>query len=229
MVLSNPAVNEPIDACLPAQRTDEHALERHATFLKRIQEAPIDLLFLGDSITRRWAEVPHLWERYFAVYRPANFGVGGDATQNLLWRIQHGELDGIHPRVIVLLIGTNNAPTHNGQEVAAAVYKIVAVIRARLPQTRLLLMAIFPRGPQTPECANGDNPFYMDVIRVANTELAKLDDGETIRFLDIGASFIGADGELVSAYMPDGLHLVEAGYLVWGDAMKGLLDEMMIG
>lgn len=227
MMQPDAIASDPIDACLPTQRTDEHAVERHTTFLKRIQDAPIDLLFLGDSITRRWAEVPQLWERYFGRYCPANFGVGGDAAQNLLWRIQNGELDSIHPRVIVLLIGTNNAPTHSGPEIAAALHKIVAVIQKKLPQTRILLMAILPRGPQSPELAGADQPFYMDIIRAVNGELAKLDNGDTIRFLDIGPAFIGSDGNLISAYLPDGLHLVEPGYIIWGDLMKDLLEKML--
>ncbi|MBN1428197.1 MAG: GDSL family lipase [Anaerolineae bacterium] len=221
------SAGELVDASTPAERTDEHFIERHATFLRRIKDGPIGVLFLGDSITRRWVEAPELWEHYFGDYQPANFGVGGDAIQNLLWRILNGEIDGIHPRVIVLLIGTNNVPTHTGAEIAAAVGKVVDTLQEKLPETRILLVAIFPRGPQNRDDANADNPYYMDVVNAANSELVKLDNGDTIRVLDIGSSLIGPDGNIIAELMPDQLHLVEPGYKVWAEAMKGLLQDMM--
>jgi lysophospholipase L1-like esterase len=218
-----------VDASAPIERTDEHFIERHATFLKRIKEGPIGLLFLGDSITRRWVDVPGLWNHYFAQYQAANFGVGGDVTQSLLWRVQHGEIDDIDPRVIVLLIGTNNVPTHTGADIAAAVRKAVDIIRAKLPASKILLLAILPRGPQRQDRADANNPYYMDIIHTANDELAKLDNGDSIRFLDMGFRFIGPDGNIETAFMPDQLHLIEPGYKVWGEAMKELLEEMMHG
>ncbi|MBN1887586.1 MAG: hypothetical protein JW850_06335 [Thermoflexales bacterium] len=217
-----------VDASAPIERTDEHFIERHATFLKRIKEGPIGLLFLGDSITRRWVDVPGLWNHYFARYRPANFGVGGDVTQSLLWRVQHGEIDDIDPRVIVLLIGTNNVPTHTGADIAAAIRQVVDMIRMKLPETKILLLAILPRGPQRQDRADANNPYYMDIIHTANAELAKLDNGDSIRFLDMGSQFIGPDGNIQTAFMPDQLHLVEPGYKIWGEAMKELLEEMIL-
>jgi GDSL-like Lipase/Acylhydrolase family len=93
---------------VPAARSDEHFTERHQTFLRLVHEQPIDVLFLGDSITRRWTDSPGEWKRWFGSFRAANFGVGADCVENLLWRTQNGELEGISPRVIVVLIGTNN-------------------------------------------------------------------------------------------------------------------------
>ena len=221
--------NESIDAAIPTERTDEHFVERHATFLKHIQTKPIGLLFLGDSITRRWVDVPELWHQYFAKYQPANFGVGGDAVQNLLWRVQNGQIEGIKPRVIVLFIGTNNVPTNTGSEIAAAIGKVIDVIQSKLPQTKILLLAIFPRGPQTPESANAQNPYYMDIVTAANKELAALDNSDTVRFLDLGTLFISSDGNINTDIMPDQLHLIEPGYKIWGEAMAELLEEMMRG
>lgn len=226
---SDLSINKCIDASAATDRPDEHFIERHATFLERIKEAPIELLFLGDSITRRWAEVPELWNQYFAKYQSANFGVGGDATQNLLWRIQNGEIDNIQPRVIVLLIGTNNAPTNTEKEITAAIYKIIDIIKAKLPETKILLLAILPRGPQRRENADEDNPYYMDIINTVNDELEKLDDGKNIRFLDMGSSFVGPDGNILTSLMPDQLHLIEPGYKIWGELMKDILEEMTLG
>lgn len=209
-----------VNASVPTERTDDHFVERHATILKRIAAGPVGLVFLGDSITRRWLDNPDLWERYFAQYHPANLGVGGDGTQHVLWRIQHGELDHMQPRVIVLLIGTNNAPTNTGPEIAAAIRQIITIIRAKLPDAKILLLAIFPRGPQRPEYADAQNPYYMDVIHSANRELVACDDGKTIRFLDIGSLFLNAAGEIETAVMPDLLHLIAPGYVMWAEASK---------
>jgi lysophospholipase L1-like esterase len=213
------------DASTASMRTDEHATERHAAIMALPNRASARLVFLGDSITRRWAEVPELWKRYFQKYDPVNLGVGSDATQNVIWRIENGELDGMNPRVLVLLIGANNAPTNCGEEIAAAVEKIVGIIRVKLPRTRILLMAIFPRGPQkrgTPE-----DPFSMDAIRRANEGLAALADAKTVRFLDIGSLFLGPDGEIDTALLADKLHPAAAGFAVWGDAIAPILEEMM--
>ena len=227
MALSDDSMNEAVDASLPTWRDDEHFIERHDTFLKWIMERPIDLLFLGDSITRRWVDVRPLWEHYFAIYQPANFGVGGDAVQNLLWQIQNGQLDGFEPRVIVLLIGANNVPTNTGEEIASAINKVIDIIQKKLPDTQIILLAIFPRGPQTPDKGNKENPYYMDIVNIANAELAKLGNEDNIHFLDFGSQFIGPDGEIDTDLMPDQLHIIEPGFKIWGEAMKDLLAELM--
>jgi platelet-activating factor acetylhydrolase IB subunit beta/gamma len=220
-------VNHYPDALTPTERTDEHFIERHATFLKQAKETTIRLLFLGDSITRRWVDVLNLWEHYFAHYQPANFGVGGDVVESLLWRVQNGEIDNIQPRVVVLLIGTNNVPTNSGSEIADSIRQIVATIQMKLPQTKILLMAIFPRGPQVQSNSDATNPYFMDVVHTANKLLSSLDNQDSIRFLDIGPLFFGADGEIDTSLMPDRLHLIEPGYKIWAESMKDILKDMM--
>ena len=215
-------------ALLPEERTDEHFIERHATFLRQRKEKTVQLLFLGDSITRRWVDHLHLWNYYFGHYQPANFGVGGDAAQNLLWRVQNGELDYIQPKVVALLIGTNNVPTHSGSEIAATICAIVTSIRMRLPRSKIILMAIFPRGPQKQSKPDESNPYYMDVINAANEILSGLHDQESIHFMDLGSSFLGPDGEIDIALLPDQLHLIEPGYKIWGESLKDILEKMMI-
>ena len=204
-----------MSASTPVERTDEHAVERHAAFLARAGAGPVDLLFIGDSITRRWAEVPALWEKHYAHRGAANFGVGSDTTQHVLWRIQHGELDGIAPRVVVVLAGTNNIGVDPVDEIVEGVALITRTIRLKLPRARVLLLALFPRRDA------------MDAVRAVNAGLAALDNGDTVRVLDLGDAFLGPDGLPDPALMPDGLHLVEPGYVRWAARMEPLLSEML--
>jgi lysophospholipase L1-like esterase len=208
-------------------------LKHHENFLARAKSGPVGLLFLGDSITERWKVAPHIWESYYGKYQPANFGIGGARTQNLIWQIEHGELDGIAPKVAVLMLGTNNSLDYNAEEIAAADRKIVAMVRARLPQTKILVLGIFPRGPREPkggaitQASVDEAAKRMQTIDAVNRDLAKLDDGKTIRFLDINPVFLGQDGKIPSAIMPDQLHPGPAGYQLWADAMQPLLDSMI--
>jgi lysophospholipase L1-like esterase len=202
--------------------------ELHASFLQRAKAGPIGLLFLGDSITEGWHNAPEVWKAHYEKYQPANFGIGGDQTQHVIWRIEDGELDGIHPKVVVLMLGTNNSKGHTGAEIAAADTMIVRFIREKLPETKVLLLAIFPRGPRKDWDGTYDDGIRrMQAIRDANAALAKLDDGAHVRFLDIGEKFLGPDGKIPDTIMPDQLHPNAAGYKIWADAMQPLLDEMM--
>ncbi|WP_082616077.1 GDSL-type esterase/lipase family protein [Massilia sp. Root418] len=210
-------------------------LELHARFLARAKSGPVGLLFLGDSITAGWQRAPHIWEAYYGKYQPANFGIGGARTQNLIWQIEHGELAGIAPKVTVLMMGTNNSLEYDASEIAAANRKIVSMIRARLPETRILVLGIFPRGPRDPKggpvtpAAVDEAAKRMATIEAVNRDLATLDDGGMVRFLDIGAVFLGQDGRIPKSIMPDQLHPGPAGYQLWADAMQPLLDSMMKG
>jgi beta-glucosidase len=224
-----PAVREHPDASAATPKQDNgQFVKRHESFLARAKAGPIGLLFLGDSITDNWSKAPAIWNKYYAKYDPANFGIGGDTTQNVIWRIEHGELDGIHPRVVVLMIGTNNAGSNDAAEIFAADKKIVGMIRARLPETKVLLLAIFPRGARRNRDGSEDNYVKrMEIINAVNPQLATLDDGVNVRFLDIGAKFLGPDGKIPDAIMGDHLHPTVAGYQIWADAMQPLLSEML--
>jgi len=243
-----PAVEQPAVPAAPARskpsaseafaKQDGGAfLQLHARFLERARSGPVGLLFLGDSITAGWQRTPHIWEAYYGRYQPANFGIGGARTQNLIWQIEHGELEGIAPKVTVLMMGTNNSLEYDAKEIAAANRKIVGMIRARLPDTRILVLGIFPRGPRDPRGGPKGGPITpaavaeaarrMATIEAVNRDLATLDDGKTVRFLDIGAVFLGQDGRIPLSIMPDQLHPGPAGYQLWADAMQPLLDSMM--
>lgn len=225
-VLPPPAAESPD---VPAVKLDksgqpsEAFLTLHENFLKRGRENPIDLLFIGDSITAGWAwSGKSVWQERYVPLNAANFGIGGDRTQHVLWRIAHGELDGISPKVVVLLIGVNNG---GNPAVARGVIKVVNEIHARLPGSKILLLGIFPHGNDPL------NPPWIPKARIftagVNKELAALDDGKKTRFLDIGNQFLDADGAISKEIMPDGLHPGLKGYQIWAEAMQPLLDEML--
>lgn len=222
-------VHEDASAAIPKTGpSGEKFMEKHESFLKRGKEGPIGVLFIGDSITEGWRKAPGVWEEHYGRYQPANFGISGDKTQHVIWRIRNGELDGIDPKVVVMMLGTNNTGDNTGAEIAAADTKIIRMIHERLPRAKVLLLAIFPRGPRRAELQNlAEWEKRRDAIDAANARLMKLDNGSTVRYLDIGHVFFGPDGKIPDAIMPDQLHPNEAGYKLWADAMQPLLDEMM--
>jgi len=218
------------DASTPVPQNRPRFFELHESFLARGKAGPIGVVFLGDSITYGWSKAPQVWEHSFGSYQPANFGIGSEQTQHVLWRIEHGELDGIAPKLVVLLIGTNNSATNTAAEILAAQTKIVRRIRARLPQTKVLVLAIFPRGPRHPDkhgVMRDDGVTRMRVIDAVNAGLPALDDGRNVRVLNINSVFLGPDGRIPSDIMPDQLHPNEKGYRLWAEAMKPLFEEMM--
>jgi lysophospholipase L1-like esterase len=213
-------------AIIPVPR-DPKWVARHEGFVAQAKKGGIDLLFMGDSITDFWRNRgSNVWNQFYAPQHAANFGISGDHTQHVLWRMDNGELDGIHPKVVVLMIGTNNtgkekngSPRNTPPQVIEGVTAVVNDLRTRLPDSKILLLAIFPRGD--------GGPAQQAQINEVNAAIAKLDDGKMVKFLDIGAKFLDADGTLPKSVMPDLLHPNEDGYQIWADAMNPTLDEMM--
>ena len=195
--------------------------QKHESFLKRAKEGKIDLLFLGDSITEGWGNNA-VWQKAYGPLNAANFGIGGDMTQNVLWRILNGEIEGISPKVTVLMIGTNNfgLEGHQPDQVVKGVATIVQTLRKKLPATKILLLAIFPRDEKP-------NTDARKKIQKVNEQIATLDDKKTVRYLDIGARLTNSDGLIAKEIMPDFLHLSEKGYQIWADAMDPLLKQLM--
>jgi lysophospholipase L1-like esterase len=226
---TRPAVQQPADIPAPKlgrdQKIDARFLQMHESFLERHTQGPIDLLFLGDSITEIWSSNgKEVWAHYYGKLNAANFGISGDQTQHVLWRIQNGELDGISPKVVVLMIGTNNLTRYPAEVIVKADKLIVQRIHEKLPNTKVLLLGIFPRGADPN--AHG-TAFYRAKIKVVNAGLATLDDGDKTRYLDIGNKFLNDDGSLPRPIMPDFLHPSAAGYPIWADAMAPLLNSML--
>ena len=202
--------------------------EVHLGFVEAARKGDVDLLFLGDSITALWGKTaPAIWSRHYAPRKAANFGIGGDRTQHVLYRLDHGELEGIRPKVVVLLIGTNNLADNSDDEVAEGVGAVVGRLRDKRPESKVLLLGLFPRG-------SNRNPAQVSTApdpRVArlNARLAKLDDGKDVKFLDLGPAFLDGAGQVPRAIEPDFLHLSRKGYQAWADAMEPTLWEMMEG
>jgi lysophospholipase L1-like esterase len=197
-------------------------LARHEGFVAQAKKGGVDILFMGDSITDNWrSRGKNVWNTAYAPRHAANFGIGGDRTQHVLWRIEHGELDGINPKVTVLMIGTNNSNSDPAEDIAEAIRLIIGDIHSRIPNTKILLLAVFPRNRP------GERPAQVETIHKVNALIAKYDDGKTVKFLDINSKFLGSDGELHADIMPDYLHPNEKGYQIWSDAMEPTLSEML--
>jgi lysophospholipase L1-like esterase len=206
-------------ATTPSPRNDW--IERHNGFVARARDGGIDVLFVGDSITDGWRNRGKaVWAERYEPLKSANFGIGGDKTEHVLWRLQNGELEGFKPKAAVLMIGTNNTPRDSAAQIAEGVTAIVKEIRQRTPDTKILLLAIFPRAEKP------DHPLRQK-INAINPVIAKLHDGQHVFFLDINDKFLQPDGILPASIMPDFLHPYEEGYKIWGEAMAGKLAELL--
>jgi lysophospholipase L1-like esterase len=218
-------------AVQPIPRTDPNSIAAHAQLLEKTQKGKIDVYFEGDSITRRWGatDYPHFlvhWTRHFRGWNAADFGWGGDTAQNILWRLQNGELDGVHPKVIVLLAGTNdvgNAAPEGGIENLAArvtnrLKAIMDVLRKKAPDATLVVTGIFPRN---------DNMAVMPIINRINENLSQLADGKKIRYLNINDRLADENGRLFDGMTVDGLHPAINGYEIWAQALKPILRELL--
>ncbi|MBN9517478.1 GDSL family lipase [bacterium] len=224
------------DAVNPATKAaprDEKWMARHESFVMRAKAGGVDVLFLGDSITQGWeGNGKAAWKEHFEPLTAANFGIGGDRTEHVLWRITEGkELEGINPKVAVVMIGTNNSGANSADQIAEGVTAIVKELRRQRPETKVLLLAVFPRSEKAgkdlkdmPKIAAGE---LRPKIKAINDRIAKLDDGKAVKYLDIGEKFLGPDGSLAREVMPDYLHLSPKGYTIWAEAIKGPVAEML--
>jgi enterochelin esterase-like enzyme/lysophospholipase L1-like esterase len=209
-------------------RADRNSHHAHQQLLAKAKTGGIDLYFLGDSITRRWGATDYPdflahWNETFHGWNAGNFGWGGDRTENILWRLSNGELDGVDPKVIVLLAGTNNIGKEPGDDAKVAdvtrgLQAIVDTCRKKAPEATIVLTAIFPRN---------DSRAGMPAIARINAHLARMADGESVRFLDVNAKLAGADGTLFEGMMPDGLHPSLKGYEVWAEGLRPILTELL--
>ncbi len=228
---ANPtAVIEPREnpAIIPVPRTGG-STNRQSQVLQRAKDnpGPCDIAFIGDSITQGWeGNGKGVWAKYYGNRKCLNFGVGGDRTEHVLWRFENGQLDGIKPKAVVLMIGTNNSnknkdgtEQYSEGEILEGVQAIVKQIHTRLPETKLLVLGIFPRA-KTFTTQRGK-------LLQINQALAKVADGQMIHYIDFGSQLIEADGSLSKEIMPDALHLSEKGYSIWAEAIEPKLKELL--
>jgi lysophospholipase L1-like esterase len=216
----------------PVPRADANSIAAHAQLLEKAKQGKIDIYFEGDSITRRWGatDYPELlanWKQNFSGWNAADFGWGADQIQNILWRLDNGELDGVHPKVIVLLAGTNNvgnrppAGSDDGrvEDVTRGIQAVLRVMQEKAPEATIILTAIFPRN---------DNMAVMPTIDRINARLATLADEKRIRFLNVNDKLADAEGRLVEGMMnPDKLHPAVRGYQVWAEGLKPILTKLL--
>lgn len=211
---------KPNDAINPVPR-DGNWMKRHESMNNRVKQGNVDLIFIGDSITQGWEGLgKDVWAKHYTPRNAVNLGIGGDRTQHVLWRLENGNIEGIHPRLAVIMIGTNNSGANTPEQIAAGITAIVHQLRTKLPETKILLLGIFPRGP------NDENKQRI-VNNKTNEIVAKLADGKMIEYLDIGPKFLEADGTLTKEMMPDLLHLNQMSYGIWADAIESHVSRMM--
>ncbi len=205
----------------PTPRKDQWWMKRQDAMNERVAKGHVDIVFIGDSITQGWEGAgKKVWEKYYGGKNAVNLGIGGDQTQHVLWRLQHGNLQGIHPKLAVLMIGTNNASArHRPEQIAAGIKTIVQEIRKDSPKTKILLLAIFPRG------AN-EQDALRQVNEKTNRIIAKLADNKHVFFEDIGKNFLKKDGELTRDIMPDLLHLSPEGYEIWARSIAPMVERL---
>ena len=209
---------EPADQ--PAPRTDQGWLDRQASFNERVKQGNVDMIFIGDSITHGWEGAGKTtWDKFYAKRNAVNLGIGGDRTQHVLYRLDNGNINGISPKLAVIMIGTNNASEYTPEQISGGIKAIVEKLRAKLPEMKILLLAVFPREEKPGE------------LRAKNTEvnkqIVKFDDGKNVFFLDIGNKLAQPDGSLSKEIMPDFLHLSEKGYDIWANSIEPNVKQLL--
>jgi lysophospholipase L1-like esterase len=216
----------PADQALP--RGDQNSKLAHQDLLEKGKRGGIDLCFIGDSITRRWGATDYPdflahWNKSFFGWNAGDFGWGADRIQNILWRIENGEIDGVNPKVIVILAGTNNVGNIPGddakvQDITKGIKRLITLCQEKAPKATIIVMGIFPRN---------DNLAVMPEINKINANIEKMADGKAVRYLNINDKLAGPDGVLFEGMTMDKLHPSLKGYEVWAQALKPILTELL--
>ena len=218
--------NRPADR--PAPRTDRNSQIAHEQLLEKARKGGIDVYFLGDSITRRWGatDYPEFlanWNTNFFGWNAANFGWGADRIENILWRVENGELDGVNPKIIVVLAGINNVGTVPGndarvEDITRGLKALLNVCQQKAPGAVIVLTALFPRN---------DNMAAIPMINRINENLANIADGKKIRYLNLNDKLADKDGKLFDGISKDKLHPTLNGYQIWADGLKPIFTEIL--
>lgn len=204
----------------PAPRDGKWWTDRHNSMNERVKKGNVDLLMIGDSITHGWENggAKKIWDEYYGKRNAVNLGIGGDRTEHVLWRLENGNIEGISPKLAVLMIGTNNRSAP--EQVAEGIKAIVDKLRTKLPEMKILVLGIFPRGAD-------DNDRLRQTNMKVNEIIAKLADNQKVFYLDIGDKFLAPDRTLPTDIMPDRLHPNEKGYKIWAEAVEPTIAKLM--
>ncbi len=210
-------------AVTPVDRPDQDWwYPRHEKVVRRVAQGNVDLIYVGDSITHGFdGSGKAMWDKYYAPRNAVNMGFGGDKTQHVLWRFDHGEIDGISPKLAILMIGTNNSngDEYTAEEIADGIKAVCAEMRTKLPKTKILMLAIFPRSEKP--CPQREKNAKASLLA------SKIADNKKIFYLDINDAFLTADGTLTKDIMPDLLHPNEKGYKIWAEAIEPTVAKLM--
>ena len=213
----------------PSPRTDRNSQLAHQQLVEKAKKGGIDIYFEGDSITRRWGtsdaaykQMLENWTTNFFGWNAADFGWGADAIPNILWRLENGELDGVNPKIIVILAGINNIQSGLNDAQTAGVErglrKIVDICQEKAPNAVIVLTAIFPRN---------DNMSAVPTIFKIDEDMAKWADGKKIRFLNVNDKLADKDGRQFPGLFVDRLHPTVKGYQIWADGLKPIFTEIL--
>ena len=213
----------------PTPRTDRNSQIAHAQLIEKARQGGIDIYFEGDSITRRWGtsdaqykDFLANWKENFFGWNAADFGWGADRIQNVLWRLEDGELDGVNPKIIVLMIGTNNlydGANSTAEVITRGMSAILDTMQQKAPDATIILTGITPRNDRGVE--------IVATIDRVNDNLSRLADGKKIRYLNINSKLADKSGKLFDGVTVDGLHLSTRGYQIWADALKPIFTELL--
>jgi len=221
LACAQPAGGNVRPADQPAPRTERNSQIAHGQLVEKAKQGGIDIYFLGDSITRRWGATDY--PEFLANWKTNFFGWNADSIENILWRVENGELDGVHPKVIVLLAGINNVGTVPGgdakvENITLGLKTLVTACQRKAPKAVIILTALFPRN---------DNMTVIPTINRINDNLAKMADGKMIRFLNVNDKLADNDGKLFEGVSKDKLHPGLKGYQVWADGLKPTFTEIL--
>lgn len=203
----------------PVMRTDEHFIQKHKSILEFKNKEVVQVLFLGDSLTRRWEDNSHLWEVYFSDFKPANLGVGADCIENLLWRIENGEIDGFAPQLILLLIGTNNLAKDSEETIVDGIVETARSIQRKCAKAKVVVFGLLPREKDE----NGND--CMARIEKINEALSTKSKLNHYQYEYFGDKLLGNNGVIDKTIMPDGLHLNEEGYKLAGPLIQEIIRK----
>nr|XP_020454535.1 platelet-activating factor acetylhydrolase IB subunit beta-like isoform X2 [Monopterus albus] len=212
--LNPAAVAQPVEDV----QGDGRWISLHTRFVQECKDAEPDVLFVGDSMVQLMRQY-EVWKEFFSPLHALNFGIGGDTTCNVLWRLQNGELENIHPRVVVLWVGTNNHQ-HTAEQVAGGILAIAQLLTSRLPKAKIVVLGLLPRG-ERPNPLREKNTAINEFLRSWLPRLGQ------VQFLDVSGEFIHSDGTIIPRDMFDFLHLTQTGYRTVAKPLSDLLLQIL--